>query len=97
MVTDESITPAWTFPRGFDLAAITQIAMDELQPPDLRVSVLSTTGDTLTVGVVDGRVPLDPDTLLYVARRGAFEVLRRECWGTRTSEMLVLRAWPARR
>ena len=58
------------------------------------LELLRSTGDTITVQVVEGRAPLGPDELLYVGGRGAFEVARREDWDGRV--LLTLAAWPRR-
>jgi hypothetical protein len=78
-----------------DLGAVVRSAQDgELGQPDLELRLLSSTGDTIAVQVVDGVVPVDPAALLYVAGRGAYELLRRETWpGPRV--LLTLAAWPA--
>jgi hypothetical protein len=85
----------WEFPADFELAKITQIAIDALTEPDLRAHLVSSRGDILTVQVAEGRPTTDPEMRVYVGGRGAFEVVRRELWpGGRT--LLVLRAWPQR-
>jgi hypothetical protein len=57
--------PVWTFPRDIDPATAAQIAMEELREPDLRVQVLSTPGDGITVQIVAGAAPVQPaDDLL---------------------------------
>jgi hypothetical protein len=90
-----AVLDIWEFPRGFDLAKITQIAIDALSPPDLRAHLVSSRGDILTVQVADGTPPTDPEMRLYVGGRGAFEAIRTERWpGERV--LLVLRAWPQR-
>jgi hypothetical protein len=76
------------------LAVAVHIAQDELEPPELTLRLLRSTGDTITVQVVEGQTPLDPDELLYVGGRGAYEVARREDWGGRV--LLALAAWPRR-
>ena len=87
--------PVWTFPRGTDLATVTEGALDALRPPDLRVWILSSRGDGITVQVTEGVAPVHPGDLLYVGGRGAFETLRREVWpGERV--LLTLSAWPKR-
>jgi hypothetical protein len=45
------------------------------------------------VRLIQGERP-DPDDLLYVERRGLYEVIREEPWGER--RMLTLRAYPSR-
>jgi hypothetical protein len=91
-VTD--LLDLWEFPDGFELAKITQIAMDALSPPDLRAHVVSSRGDILTVQVAEGRPTINPEMRLYVAGRGAFKVIRTEAWPGQVH--LVLRAWPQR-
>jgi hypothetical protein len=85
----------WEFPADFELAKITQIAIDALTEPDLRAHLVSSRGDILTVQVADGKPPADSEMRLYVGGRGAFEITRIERWpGERV--LLVLRAWPQR-
>ena len=43
----------------------------------MRVLVTSSTGDTISVEVRSGSLS-DPDSLVYVDRRGLFEVMRVE-------------------
>jgi len=63
--------------------------------PAIQKSSVSSTGDTITVQVIDGIAPLDADAVLYAERRGPFEIARRETWpGGR--ELLTLAAWPRR-
>jgi hypothetical protein len=94
-MTSDGILAAWEYPRTFDGAARVEIAQDELERPDLRLQVLSSAGDTITVQVVDGVAPLEPEAVLYVQRRGSFEITRRETWlGGRV--LLSLAAWPRR-
>jgi hypothetical protein len=60
------------------------VAPEELKPP-LQFRLLSSTGDTVTVQVVKGSVPL--------RGRGAYELLRREVWPDERVR-LTLSAWP---
>jgi hypothetical protein len=69
------------------------VAPGELKPPDLQLWLLSSTGDTITVQVLRGTVPVDPRALLYVRGRGAYEVLWSEVWPKRRVQ-LTLAAWP---
>jgi hypothetical protein len=85
---------AWTFPGSLDVAGMVEIARDGLRPPDLRLQVLSSVGDTAFVQVVDGVARPQAD-ILYVERRGAYAIARREEWlGGRM--FLTLTAWPRR-
>jgi hypothetical protein len=54
------------------------VAHDELERPGLHVRILSSTGDTITVQVVDGVAPLDSEAVL-----GPFEIGRRETWSAK--------------
>jgi hypothetical protein len=91
-MTREAFLSVWSVPEGTDLSAMIEIAHGRLLPPDFRAHLLSSTGDTITVQVVDGAPPLD-DELLYIEQRGAFEVLRREVW-PEGRVLLTLSAWP---
>ena len=74
----------------------TACVLDHIERPDLRVLVMSSTGDTITVEVANG-VLSDLDSLLYVERRGFFEVMRTERRFTSggARESLALRAFPS--
>jgi hypothetical protein len=65
----------------------------ELVPPDLLLLLLRSTGDTITVMVVRGTVPVDPRDLIYVRGRGAYEVLRSGAIPSHRRQ-LTLAAWP---
>jgi hypothetical protein len=72
--------------------------LDRLEEPQLEVEVLSSRGDHLTVQVVKGAIE-DPTAILYVERRGEFEIVRVEPWPAASGPprvLLTLRAWPAR-
>jgi hypothetical protein len=91
----------WEFERDDDLGAVTRRAMDGPTPPDFTVDLVTSTGDTITVRVVSGVPVRDPELLVYVERRGAYELVRREDWrpsgdGERARVLLTLRAWPNR-
>jgi hypothetical protein len=99
-VSRDSILSAWEFPRATPLAEMVHVAREtvvvtpgELKPPDLQLLLPSSTGDTITVGVMKGAVPVDPRALLYVRGRGAYEVLRSEVWSPNRMQ-LTLAAWP---
>lgn len=71
-----------------------KIARKEL-PSDLRIRLLSSTGDTISALAMDEVVPPLDDSVLYVQHHGAYEVVRRETWpGGRV--LLTLEAWPRR-
>jgi hypothetical protein len=92
-LTREALLRAWELPRGFDLRAMIAITQQDLLLPDLRVRLLSSTGDTITVQVVEGAPPVSDAILLYIQGRGVYDVLRREMWpGGRV--LLTLAAWP---
>ncbi len=89
----------WEFDRELGAELATTTALDQLEPPDLEVVLLATRGDAITVQVVDGSVS-DSDSLLYVAGRGLYEVLRSEAWpplqpGGPPRVLLTLKAWPS--
>ncbi len=92
-VETPSIHDVWEFDRDENLAPATLVAIDRLSPPDYRVQLLSNYGDAITVRVVSG-VRVDPDALVYVERRGFYEVARDEAWGE--TRLLTLRAFPAK-
>jgi hypothetical protein len=84
----------WLHPLDADLGAMARASLDVREVPDLRALVVASTGDTITVELVQGIRPVGLE-LLYVERRGAYQLARTEFWpGGRT--VLVLRAWPAR-
>jgi hypothetical protein len=89
----------WEFERDDDLGAVTRRAMDGASPADFTADLVSSTGDTITVRVVSGTPSRDRELTVYVERRGAYEVARREEWpprraGARSRVHLTLRAWP---
>ncbi len=88
----DQLVDVWECPRGFDVASVAEIARDRLTEPDLRAQLVSSRGDVLTLQVARGRLTVHVEMLLYVAGRGAFELLRREIWPERR-ELLTLRAW----
>lgn len=93
---DETVVAgAWEYGRddaeGLRVAAV--VAMDLLTKPDFELAVMASRGDHVTAQVTAGALT-DPDAVLYVERRGLFEVARRERWSRRT--VFVLRAWPSR-
>ncbi len=91
----DSLLHAWRFPRDANLAAMVKIAQKELLPSDLRIRLLSSTGDTISALALDEVVPPLDDSLFYIQNHGAYEVVRRETWpGGR--EVLTLAAWPRR-
>ncbi len=85
----------WEYDRDDEaLRAAAIISMDNLEPPDFHVDVVSSRGDHLTVQVASGALT-DPAAVLYVETKGAFEIVRVEPWsGGRV--IIVLRAWPNR-
>jgi hypothetical protein len=90
-----ALLTAWTFDRDAWSTLRITVYLDGIEPPELALRLLRSTGDTIAVEVVEGRVPLGPDELLYVGGRGAYEVARREEWpGGRV--LLTLAAWPGR-
>ncbi|WP_242392915.1 hypothetical protein [Anaeromyxobacter oryzisoli] len=90
-VGDDALVEAWEFPVGFELTAIATIAQERLTEPDVRAYLVSCRGDVLTLQIARGRITTHVPMLLFVAGRGAFELLRREVWpGPR--ELLTLRA-----
>jgi len=90
--------PAWLVPRGVDLALLGRASLDAIEPPDLRVKLVAESGHTVLAEVVEGIAPYDAETLLYLERHGAYEVLHRDVFaGGRTPRVrLTLAPWPRR-
>jgi hypothetical protein len=92
----------WEFERDEDLREVTRRAMDGAMPADFTADLVASTGDTITIRVVSGTPSRDPHLMVYVERRGAYELVRREEWpptrseGERGRVHLTLRAWPNR-
>ena len=89
----------WEFDREIGVDLATRTALDQLEPPDLEVVLLAVRGDAITVQVVEGAVS-DTDSVLYVAGRGLYEVLRSEAWPPVNPDgsprvLLTLKAWPS--
>jgi hypothetical protein len=93
-MTVDAFLAAWHHPAETDVGTMARAALDGA-PAQLEVTLLASTGDTITVQVVAGAPPLEPGALVYVEGRGAFELFRREPW-PRGRVLLKLRAWPAR-
>ncbi len=97
-VIEDAVLCVWEFEREADLRLATLCALDQVEPPDMHVVVMSSTGDTVTARITSGRL-IDPESLLYVERRGLFEILGTEAW-TPSDEpgrtLLRLRAFPSR-
>jgi hypothetical protein len=85
----EATLSAWDLPRSPDLTEITDSALRGLLIPDLRLRIVSCANEHLTVEVVQGKPPSDPDALVHVEGHGPFDVLRRE-EGLGASVRLVL-------
>jgi hypothetical protein len=95
---EDAILEVWEFGRDVDLGLAARCALDHVEPPDMHIVVASSTGDTVTVRITDGRLT-DPESLLYVERRGLFEVVGTEAWtssGGTGCTLLRLRAFPSR-
>jgi hypothetical protein len=90
----EELHAIWVHARDVAEGVMPAVALDRLRPPDLHARLLSSTGDTITVEVVEGVLPMGDD-LLYVERRGPYEVARRETWPGQ-QVLLTLAAWPRR-
>ncbi len=89
---DSGLVAAWVYPRDLSGEVMPNIAMGRLMPPNLRARLLSTTGDTITMQLDEGTPPAGDD-LVYVERRGPFELVRRESW-PEGRVLLTLAAWP---
>jgi len=81
--------------------AATLAVLDGLVEPEFRAMLVRSTGDTVTLQVVDGVPTVHSDGYFYVERRGTFRLERREEWppvrdGEPRRYLLTLRAWPAR-
>jgi hypothetical protein len=90
----------WEFARDDHLGHVAQSAMDGTVPPSFHGEVVASTGDTITLRVVSGTPSRNPRLMVYVERRGTFELVRREEWPPaddgRPRVQLTLRAWPNR-
>jgi hypothetical protein len=91
----------WEFEPDDNLAAATVAVLDGLVEAEFRALLLRSTGDTVTLQVVEGVPTAHADTVYYVERRGTFRLERREEWppirdGAPRRYLLTLRAWPAR-
>jgi hypothetical protein len=95
---EDAVLDVWEFGREVEPALAARCALDRVEPPDMHVVVTSSTGDTATARITSGRLT-DPESLLYVERRGLFEVVGTELW-TGPDEtgrtLLRLRAFPSR-
>ena len=74
---DEGLVDVWEFVHDVRPGIAARCAMERIERPDMRVLVTSSTGDTINVEVREGAL-IDPTSLLYVERRGLFEVVRVE-------------------
>lgn len=90
----DGLLAVWLHPTSADPGTMTRVAMDMTEVPDLHVRLVASTGDTITVQVVDGRAPVGHE-LMYVQSRGAYELARVERWGEERV-LLAMRAWPNR-
>lgn len=87
---------AWAWPRDLKPGVMAVVALDKLLPSDLELLLHSSTGDTITARTtVSGAAEVQPDDVVYVGGRGAFEVVRREGWPN-NQVLLTLAAWPHR-
>jgi hypothetical protein len=84
----------WEFPRGVDLALVSESAENGYEEPDFVARELARTADTLTFEVVRGVARYDDRILYFVERLGAFELVARDAgWDRGTLRVrLVLRA-----
>jgi hypothetical protein len=91
----------WEFDRSEELGEVSRRALDGARPADFTAELVASTGDTITLRVASGAPTRDADLLVYVEKRGAYELVRREEWppsgdGERARVLLTLRAWPNR-
>lgn len=68
----------WEFPRGVDLALVTESAEHRYEEPDFVGTLVANGDDTLTVDVVRGVARYDDRILYFVDGRGAFELVARD-------------------
>ena len=91
------VISVWEFDRDVDLGLAARVAIEQLHAPDLEAVLVSTHGDVITLQVLEGTVS-DPESVLYVARRGLYEIARaEECLsadGDAPRVLLTLRVWP---
>jgi hypothetical protein len=87
----------WEFDRDVDVAVAARVAIEQLEAPDLEALLISTEGDVITLRVLEGTIS-DPESVLYVARRGLYAIARAEerpsSVGAAPRMLLTLRAWP---
>jgi len=94
--TPDDLLSAWQVKAGIDPRLYAAAAHEKaLGEPQLRLLLVASRGDSITVQVVDGLVPPEPVAVFYVLGRGTFRLARRERWpGGR--ELLLLEAWAER-
>ena len=85
----------WAFPPGADVSMMVRVAQSLRRPADFRVRQVADGGDVLTVQVLSGVVPTDPEVRLYLQYHGAFEVVLRGL-ARDGKPQLTLAAWPSR-
>ncbi len=95
---EDAVLDVWEFHREVEPALAVCCALYHVEPPDMHVVVASSTGDTATARITSGGLA-DPESLLYVERRGLFEIVGTEMWsgpGETGRTLLRLRAFPSR-
>lgn len=90
----DGLLAVWLHPADADVGVMARAALDMTEVPDLQARFIASTGDTITLQLVDGRAPLGHE-LLYVQGRGAYELVRVERWPA-GQVLLGLAAWPRR-
>ncbi len=95
------VMDVWEAERDEALGELKQATQERTREPSFSAVILSSTGDTLGLQVVGDDLPSGEAQVLYVAGRGAFELVRVERWPPIPGEkeprvLLKLRAWPSR-
>ena len=80
------VVDVWEVERDADLAELSNVFQDGTRAPSFRAFILSSTGDTLGLQVVGADLPSGEAKVLFVAGRGAFELVRVERWPPTSGE-----------
>jgi len=79
VVTGDEILSTWLVKTDLDLRLYVGAAREKaLGEPELRLLLGASRGDSITVQVVDGLVPLEPNATFYVLDRGTYRLAKRD-------------------
>jgi hypothetical protein len=93
IITPRVSLDVWEHKRGeVTPVAAALVAAGELEPAGLRVEVVGSRGDHVTVLIVSGELE-DEASILYVERLGTFEIVGVRSWPV-SGWLLLLRVWP---